>query len=474
MHNKKKRISALYITFDVITAIITWCCFFVFRKYNVDHSVLGNLHETVFNDYKFYIGIVASPLYWVFLHAVSGTYNRVLHKSRLKELETTLLVTFIGTLLFFFAFILDDVINDYNDYLLYYVVLFVLQFTLTYLPKVFITTSTINRIRNGEIGFNTLIIGCGELARDTYRSLSPHIPKTGNVIIGYIKMREADEDFLVGELACLGTLDNLLQVVKDREVSELIIALQNGSRKYVETIITTIMDMEIDLKIIPQMQDYLMGNVRVSSILNEPLISISPDALPDWQKHLKRFCDIFLSLIAVIILLPFYLAIAIGVKVTSKGPVFYTQERIGYKGKPFQIIKFRSMVQDAENGCPQLSSSTDPRITRFGRFLRKTRLDETPQFFNVLLGDMSLVGPRPERQYYIDQIVKKAPHYRLLFRIRPGITSWGQVKYGYAENVDQMIERLKWDILYIENMSIQMDIKILIYTVLIVLKRSGK
>ena len=472
--SNKKRISALYITFDVIAAIITWCCFFIFRKYNVDHSVLNNLQATVFNDYKFYIGIVSSPLYWVFLHAVSGAYNKVYHKSRLKELGTTLLITFLGTLIFFFAFILDDVINDYNDYLLYYVVLFTLQFTLTYLPKVCITTSTINKIRRGEIGFNTLIIGSGELARDIHRTFDSLNPKSGNIIIGYIKMKEDDEDFLADELVCLGSIDRLLEIVKEHEVSELIIALQNGSRKYVENIIATIMDTDLSLKIIPQMQDYLMGNVRVSSILQEPLISLSPDALPDWQKHLKRFCDIFFSLIAIILLLPVYLVLAIGVKVSSKGPVFYTQERIGYKGKPFQIIKFRSMVQNAENGCPQLSSSTDPRITRFGKFLRKTRLDETPQFLNVLVGDMSLVGPRPERQYYIDQIVKKAPHYRLLFRIRPGITSWGQVKYGYAENVDEMVERLKWDILYIENMSLQMDIKILIYTILIVLKRSGK
>ena len=472
--SNKKRISALYITFDVIAAIITWCCFFIFRKYNVDHSVLNNLQATVFNDYKFYIGIVSSPLYWVFLHAVSGAYNKVYHKSRLKELGTTLLITFLGTLIFFFAFILDDVINDYNDYLLNYVVLFTLQFTLTYLPKVCITTSTINKIRRGEIGFNTLIIGSGELARDIHRTFDSLNPKPGNIIIGYIKMKEDDEDFLADELVCLGSIDRLLEIVKEHEVAELIIALQNGSRKYVENIIATIMDTDLSLKIIPQMQDYLMGNVRVSSILQEPLISLSPDALPDWQKHLKRFCDIFFSLIAIILLLPVYLVLAIGVKVSSKGPVFYTQERIGYKGKPFQIIKFRSMVQNAENGCPQLSSSTDPRITRFGKFLRKTRLDETPQFLNVLVGDMSLVGPRPERQYYIDQIVKKAPHYRLLFRIRPGITSWGQVKYGYAENVDEMVERLKWDILYIENMSLQMDIKILIYTILIVLKRSGK
>ena len=472
--SNKKRISALYIVFDVIAAIITWSCFFIFRKYHVNPGVFENLQDTIFNDYKFYIGIVSSPLYWVFLHAVSGAYNRVFHKSRLKELGTTLLVTFIGTLLFFFAFILDDVINDYSDYLLYYAILFSLQFVLTYLPKVVITTHTINKIRNGEVGFNTLVVGCGELARDTYRSLTNHTPNSGNIIVGYIKMKEDDEDFLANYLTCLGTINDLLPVVKSHEITELIIALQNGSRKYVETIITTIMDMEIDLKIIPQMQDYLMGNVRVSSILHEPLISISPDALPDWQKHLKRFCDSFFSLIAIILLIPVYLVLAIGVKVSSKGPVFYTQERIGYKGKPFQIIKFRSMVQNAENGCPQLSSASDPRITRFGKFLRKTRLDETPQFFNVLIGDMSLVGPRPERQYYIDQIVKKAPHYRLLFRIRPGITSWGQVKYGYAENVDQMVERLKWDILYIENMSLPMDIKILIYTVLIVLKRSGK
>ena len=380
----------------------------------------------------------------------------------------------MGTLIFFFAFILDDVINDYNDYLWYYIVLFTLQFTLTYLPKVGITTTTINKIRRGEIGFNTLIIGNGELARDIYLTLASLTPNPGNIIIGYIKMSDDDEDFLSDELECLGNIDNLLDIVKQKEVAELIIALQNGNRKYVENIIATIMDTDLRLKIIPQMQDYLMGNVRVSSILQEPLISLSPDALPDWQKHLKRFCDIFFSLIAIILLLPVYLTIAIGVKISSKGPVFYTQERIGYKGKPFQIIKFRSMVQNAENGCPQLSSSSDPRITRFGKFLRKTRLDETPQFINVLFGDMSLVGPRPERQYYIDQIVKKAPHYRLLFRIRPGITSWGQVKYGYAENVDEMVERLKWDILYIENMSLQMDIKILIYTILIVLKRSGK
>jgi exopolysaccharide biosynthesis polyprenyl glycosylphosphotransferase len=225
---------------------------------------------------------------------------------------------------------------------------------------------------------------------------------------------------------------------------------------------------------VPQEHDVLMGSVKTSSVLDEPLISVTPEYLPTWQRFVKRGCDIVLSLIAIILLLPVYLFLAIGVKRSSPGPVFYLQERVGYLGKPFNIIKFRSMSEDAESGGPMLSSDNDPRITAFGKFMRQYRLDETPQFFNVLRGDMSLVGPRPERQFYIDQIVERAPYYQLLLGIKPGITSWGQVRFGYAENVDEMVERLRWDILYIENMSLLMDVKILIYTVLIILKREGK
>jgi exopolysaccharide biosynthesis polyprenyl glycosylphosphotransferase len=222
------------------------------------------------------------------------------------------------------------------------------------------------------------------------------------------------------------------------------------------------------------MYDILSGSVKMNAIYGAPLIEISPDLMPVWQQAAKRLIDIVASALFLFIFSPVFLAVAVIVKATSRGPIFFIQERIGLHGVPFNIFKFRSMFMGAENGTPMLSSDNDSRITPFGKFMRKVRLDEIPQFYNVLIGDMSLVGPRPERQFFIDQIMPIAPHYRHLHKVKPGITSWGQVKFGYAENVDEMVERLKYDIIYIENMSLALDIKILIYTVKTVLQRSGK
>ena len=187
----------------------------------------------------------------------------------------------------------------------------------------------------------------------------------------------------------------------------------------------------------------------------------------------KTAVDYFISFLFLILLTPVILLLAIAIKISSKGPVIYSQQRIGRFGKPFLIYKFRSLHNGTEDGVPLLSDKNDQRITFVGRFMRKHKFDEIPNFINVLKGEMSLIGPRPEQQYFIDQILLRVPKYKTLQEIKPGITSWGQVKYGYASNVEEMIERSDYDMFYFKNMSLWFDVKIAIKTIGIILKGQG-
>lgn len=470
--NKKKQV-AKYVIADLLAAVLAWSLFFLYQKSVYDPEIQVNLGK-VYADANYYVGVTIIPLFWLTLYAMAGTYRRIYRKSRLKELGQTLIITIIGIVIIFFALILDDIIISYKTYYHSLIVLFVLHFGFTYILRLIITSHTAYKIHHKIIGFNTLIIGSNGNAVKVYTDIENQEKHSGNKFIGFINV-EPYKDYKIGEfLPHLGSLSDLKSIVQEYEVEEVIIAIERSEHKTIEMIITQLQELNVIIKIIPDMQDFLLGTVKVQSIFHTPLIQISPDLMPPWQQSIKRAMDVVLSLIAMIILIPFYVFTAIGVKLSSKGPIIYSQERIGLHGKPFRMHKFRSMYSDAEKGVPMLSSKADPRITPFGRFMRKVRLDEIPQFYSVLIGDMSLVGPRPERQYYIDQIVQRAPQYMLLQKVKPGITSWGQVKFGYAENVDEMIERLKYDILYIENMSIAMDIKIMIYTVLIVVTGRGK
>lgn len=452
--------------------MIAWGVFFIYRKCYVDGGFNPYYLRYVWGDSKLYLGLVLIPSFWIVLHALIGLYRSVYRKSRLKEFLQVLTTSMLGVLILFFTLLLDDEVSAYRSYYESIGVLFTLHFVPTSVFRIILSSRIAHKIKNREIGFKTLLVGSGPRAQKIYNELVSAKKSEGHFFKGYVNIN--GENTAVREITKLGSKEEIPAILSEQGIQEVIIATEEHQSDQIASIIAKLDGLNVVIKVIPNLYQHLAGMVKMGNVFGAVLIEVETNVLPPWQKFLKRSFDIITSLSVLILGLPFYVLIGALVKLGSKGPVFYTQERIGLGGKPFDIIKFRSMKVDAEASGPQLSKENDPRITQIGGFLRKTRLDEFPQFWNVLVGDMSVVGNRPERQFFIDQIVEKAPHYKRLQKIKPGITSWGQVKYGYAENVDEMIERLQYDLLYLENISIVLDLKILIYTVLIMVQGRGK
>ena len=461
-----------HLTGDIAAAAISWLALFLFRKTFIEASKHGYTIP-VNQDPKLYIGLIAIPLFWVFVYALSGYYQFILRRSRLKEIENTFVTSLLGSLVLFFVFILDDSVSSYRDYYVSLGVLFSFQFSTTLLFRLINATYTINKFRKRKWGYPTLVVGTGKTACELVNELENAQVFEGFNLKGFVEITPKKTDLSLSK-PVLGAWKDLNSLISQHKVEDIIIANEEDESESIPKIIDIIQNEDIHLKMLPSEYNMVLGMVKMNNILGAQLAEVDFEVMPYWQKFIKRVVDILFSVVALLICLPIFAILSILIKLDSRGPIFYRQERIGHKGIPFKIIKFRSMFVDAEQNGPRLSSENDDRRTKVGVLLRKTRLDELPQFFNVLLGQMSLVGPRPEREYFIKQIQSKAPIYKRLQRVKPGITSWGQVKFGYAENVDEMISRMKYDIFYIENMSLALDVKILFNTVLTVIQSRGK
>ena len=455
----------LFLFTDYISSVLSWSLFFYLRKTWIED-------QSFKTDDNFWLGIFLIPIFWMILYFIQGTYLEIRRMFRLKLLNLTISGSIIGSLMIFFSIILDDQVRSYEGYYWNLLILFCVHFVITAVPRMFVNTLLIHSIRRPDNGFKTVIIGGTEKAIDIYEEIQKN-RKNVNTFIGYVNMNGNDRK-LDGTIPYLGHFEQLDEIKKTLDVDEYIIAIESSEHNKLMNILLKIDDGTARIKSLPDTYVILSGTVKMTNIYGALLLEVISDVMPFWQRVVKRGMDFVFSLIAVILLLPFYFFSALAVKLSSPGPIFFLQDRVGKNGRSFKIIKFRTMVVNAEQNGPQLSSEDDPRITRVGKFMRKTRLDEFPQFINVLIGDMSIVGPRPERQFYIDQISKIQPQYNQLTKVRPGITSWGQVKFGYAENVDQMLQRMKFDLLYLKNRSLSLDIKIMFYTFVIVLKAEGK
>jgi exopolysaccharide biosynthesis polyprenyl glycosylphosphotransferase len=462
-----KKVEKIFILFtDFVTVNLSWIIFFFLR---VETGWFDLLSQP-----DFLLPMFAVNLYWLLIFTFVGMYRTWFALSRFDELSTLFKASFVGIFILFFLILWDDYSTGTTTSIRFYIFLYWGIFLfLVGTGRLVVRSIQRNLLIKGIGRRNALIVGFNSKANEIHNTIINH-RALGLDVVGYVAVFQENlgKDFL--SVRVIDVVENIEKLIDQLNIKNIIISIERHHEETLLEVISKCEGKNVEIKIVPDLYDIISGQARTSQIYGVPLIDVMPELMPEWEKKLKRLLDIILSVILLIITLPATLLASVAILFESGRPIFYRQERMGMNGKIFRIVKFRTMVKDAEKLTgPIWSTKDDPRITKIGKLLRKTRIDEIPQVFNVLKGDMSFVGPRPERPFFVEKLSLEIPLYKRRLKVRPGITGWAQVKHKYDESIDDVKVKLRYDLFYIENISLRMDFKIIFRTIFVVLFGKG-
>jgi exopolysaccharide biosynthesis polyprenyl glycosylphosphotransferase len=427
--------------------------------------------ENPFAPVSVVIPALATSIFWMLLFALQGGYRPLYGQSRLDSLINVMKTTLLGLLIIYVILTLDrepPISRGKVTFLVYWGFLVVFAGG----GRIILRTIQHQLLLAGVALSPTLIVGFNERGRGLLNQ-TLRFPVMGYQVVGFIDDVQAGGEYRGFKV--LGTIEDLPHSIANLGIKEVILALGREEGMRTERAIGLCGQTGVGIKILPDLHHILSGQVKSHVIYGMPLIEVFPDLMPPWERGVKRFMDIVLSILSLICTTIPMLIIGTAIKLDTAGPVIYSQKRVGRKGSEFTLYKFRSMVKDAEAQTGAVwAEKDDPRITRVGHYIRKTRLDELPQLFNVLKGDMSFVGPRPERKKFVEQFIHQIPLYSRRLNVKPGLTGWAQIKYKYDESIEDVKVKLSYDIFYLDNISLRFDLKILLQTVAVMLRGKGQ